>query len=135
MSFAGYAIREFGGAWGETARGVFLVGAFALLVILVTSAAMRRHLRVFVSKHFYRNKYDYRVEWLRFSKTLSARDATDVHAHQRAGGGADARLAGRRAVHARRIGQAFRAERRLAARGRGPAAARRARRRTIRWSA
>src|SRR5262245_24135840 len=78
MSFAGYAIRDLGGAWGETARAVFLVGAFALLVILVTSAAMRRHLRVFVSKHFYRNKYDYRVEWLRFSKTLSARDAGDV---------------------------------------------------------
>ena len=78
MSFAGYAIRDFGGEWGEMARAVFLVGAFALLVILVTSAAMRRHLRVFVSKHFYRNKYDYRVEWLRFSKTLSARDATDV---------------------------------------------------------
>ncbi len=78
MSFAGYAIRQVGGAWGETARGVFLIGAFALLVILVTSAAMRRHLRVFVSKHFYHNKYDYRVEWLRFSKTLSEREATDV---------------------------------------------------------
>jgi putative PEP-CTERM system histidine kinase len=78
MSSAGYAIRELGGEWGETARGVFLIGAFALLVILVTSAAMRRHLRVFVSKHFYHNKYDYRVEWLRFSKTLSAREATDV---------------------------------------------------------
>jgi len=78
MSLAGYAIRELGGAWGETARGFFLVGAFALLVILVTSAAMRRRLRVFVSKHFYRNKYDYRVEWLRFIKTLSTNDATDV---------------------------------------------------------
>jgi putative PEP-CTERM system histidine kinase len=78
MSLAGYAIRELGGAWGETARGFFLVGAFALLIILVTSAAMRRRLRVFVSKHFYRNKYDYRVEWLRFIKTLSTADATDV---------------------------------------------------------
>jgi putative PEP-CTERM system histidine kinase len=78
MSLAGYAIRELGGGWGEIARGVFLIGAFALLVILVTSAAMRRRLRVFVSKHFYRNKYDYRVEWLRFIKTLSTADATDV---------------------------------------------------------
>jgi putative PEP-CTERM system histidine kinase len=78
MSLAGYAIRELGGAWGETARGFFLIGAFALLIILVTSAAMRRRLRVFVSKHFYRNKYDYRVEWLRFIKTLSTDDATDV---------------------------------------------------------
>ncbi len=79
MSLAGYAIRELGGNWGETARGVFLVGAFAVLIILVTSAAMRRRLRVFVSKHFYRNKYDYRVEWLRFSRTLSSSDASDVH--------------------------------------------------------
>ena len=79
MSLAGYAIRELGGAWGETARGVFLVGAFALLIILVTSAAMRRRLRVFVSKHFYRNKYDYRIEWLRFIRTLSASETTDVH--------------------------------------------------------
>jgi putative PEP-CTERM system histidine kinase len=79
MSTAGYAIREFGGAWGETARAFFLLGAFALLVVLVTSAALRRRLRVFVAKHFYRNKYDYRVEWLRFIKTLSASQEEDLH--------------------------------------------------------
>jgi len=79
MSAAGFAIREFGGQWGETARGVFLVGAFTVLILLVTSAAMRRRLKVFVSKHFYRNKYDYRVEWLRFIKTLSASDEANVH--------------------------------------------------------
>jgi putative PEP-CTERM system histidine kinase len=79
MSLAGYAIRELGGEWGETARAAFLLGAFTLLVVLVTSAAMRRRLRVFVSKHFYRNKYDYRVEWLRFIRTLSSSDHSDVH--------------------------------------------------------
>jgi putative PEP-CTERM system histidine kinase len=79
MSAAGYAIRQLGGGWGELARGAFLVGAFAVLVVLVTSAAMRRRLRVFLSKHFYENKYDYRVEWLRFSKTLSGSDASEVH--------------------------------------------------------
>jgi putative PEP-CTERM system histidine kinase len=79
MSMAGYAIREFGGAWGEAARAGFLLGAFALLVVLVTSAALRRRLRVFVSKHFYRNKYDYRVEWLRFIKTLSSHQEEDMH--------------------------------------------------------
>jgi putative PEP-CTERM system histidine kinase len=72
MSVAGYAIRQFGGEWGEVARGVFLVGAFAVLIVLMTSAAMHRRLRVFLSKHFYANKYDYRIEWLRFSKTLSS---------------------------------------------------------------
>jgi putative PEP-CTERM system histidine kinase len=78
MAATGYAIREFGGAWGESAREIFLVGAFALLIVLITSAAMRQRLRVFVSKHFYNNKYDYRIEWLRFIKTLSGSNATDV---------------------------------------------------------
>ncbi len=79
MSAAGYAIRRLGGDWGEFARGVFLVGAFAVLIILVTSAAMHRRLRVFLSKHFYANKYDYRIEWLRFSETLSGSVEPDVH--------------------------------------------------------
>jgi putative PEP-CTERM system histidine kinase len=79
MSLAGYAIRELGGAWGETARAIFLLGAFSLLVVLVTSAALRRRLRVFVAKHFYRNKYDYRLEWLRFIRTLSSSQEEDLH--------------------------------------------------------
>jgi putative PEP-CTERM system histidine kinase len=33
---------------------------------------------VFISKHFYRNKYDYRIEWLRFISTLSSTDEEDV---------------------------------------------------------
>ncbi len=39
---------------------------------LVASSALRRRLQVFLAKHFYRNKYDYRVEWLRFIDTLSS---------------------------------------------------------------
>jgi putative PEP-CTERM system histidine kinase len=35
-------------------------------------------MRVFISKHFYRNKYDYRIEWLRFIKTLSANDGDAI---------------------------------------------------------
>lgn len=78
MSGAGLAIRELGGSWGEIARIVFFVGAFALLLAGLFSSSVRRHVRVFVSKHFYRNKYDYRVEWLRFIKTLSSLDEADV---------------------------------------------------------
>jgi putative PEP-CTERM system histidine kinase len=36
-------------------------------------------MRVFISTHFYRNKYDYRVEWMRFVSTLSSPDETDIH--------------------------------------------------------
>ena len=54
-----------------------------MLASLVASASLRRRLRVFLSKHFYRNKYDYRIEWLRFIETLSARDPEIGDARQR----------------------------------------------------
>jgi putative PEP-CTERM system histidine kinase len=74
MAMGGYVIRLYGGTWGRIAQLVFFAGAGAVLASLVASASLRQRLRVFLSKHFYRNKYDYRVEWLRFIETLSARD-------------------------------------------------------------
>lgn len=78
MAIGGYYVREIGGAWGNIGQIVFLAGAVVVLASLVTSAPLRRHTRVFISKHFYRNKYDYRVEWLRFISTLSSTDEDDV---------------------------------------------------------
>ena len=74
MALGGYVIRLYGGTWGRIAQLVFFAGAGAVLASLLASAGLRGRLRVFLSKHFYRNKYDYRVEWLRFIETLSARD-------------------------------------------------------------
>jgi putative PEP-CTERM system histidine kinase len=71
MALGGYAIRLYGGTWGRAAQLVFFAGAGVMLLALVASGSMRRRLRVFLNKHFYRNKYDYRVEWLRFIQTLS----------------------------------------------------------------
>jgi len=71
MSVGGYALRIVGGNWGVAAELLFLFGAGAVLVSLLFSEHLRRHLRVFISKHFYRNKYDYRLVWLRFIQTLS----------------------------------------------------------------
>jgi putative PEP-CTERM system histidine kinase len=39
--------------------------------ILALSVRFRARLRVFVSKHFYRSRYDYRKAWLHFTHTLS----------------------------------------------------------------
>ena len=71
MALGGYVIRIYGGTWGRTAQLVFFAGAAIVLVSLLASGTLRRRLRVFLSKHFYRNKYDYRLEWLRFIETLS----------------------------------------------------------------
>jgi len=71
MAFGGYVVRLYGGTWGRAAQLVFFAGAGIVLLMLVASANLRRRLRVFLSKHFYRNNYDYRIEWLRFIQTLS----------------------------------------------------------------
>jgi putative PEP-CTERM system histidine kinase len=72
MAGGGYLIRLYGGTWGRAAEIVFFAGAGVVLLALMASGSLRRRLRVFINKHFYRNRYDYRVEWLRFIQTLSA---------------------------------------------------------------
>ena len=71
MAGGGYLIRIYGGTWGRAAQLVFFAGAGVVLLALLASSNLRRRLRVFLNKHFYRNKYDYRIEWLRFIQTLS----------------------------------------------------------------
>jgi putative PEP-CTERM system histidine kinase len=71
MAAGGYWVRLHGGAWGRVAQLVFLSGAAVVLITVISSGRLRRRLRVFLSQHFYSNKYDYRLEWLRFVQTLS----------------------------------------------------------------
>jgi putative PEP-CTERM system histidine kinase len=77
MAGLGYYIRYLGGAWGVVLQIVFLCGAGILLLTLLFSARIRAHVRVFLSKHFFSFKYDYREEWLRFTGTF-AEAAEDV---------------------------------------------------------
>jgi putative PEP-CTERM system histidine kinase len=71
MAGAGYYIRVFGGSWGGVAQAVFLFGAVMVLGAVMVSSRLRAEAKVFLSKHFYRNQYDYRDEWLRFTQRLS----------------------------------------------------------------
>src|SRR5690606_30985213 len=78
VGLGGFYVREFGGDWGTVGQLVFIAGATVSLAGILTSANLRRQARVFINKHFYRNKYDYRVEWLRFIETLSSANETDI---------------------------------------------------------
>jgi putative PEP-CTERM system histidine kinase len=42
-----------------------------LLVLLMFSGTLRARLRVFLSKHFFSYRYDYREEWLNFTRALT----------------------------------------------------------------
>lgn len=79
MSLAGYYIKKFGGSWGGVAQTVFIFVAATLLLLIFFSGKARSVLKVFVNKHFFNYKYDYREEWIRFSNTLSdSRDKSSV---------------------------------------------------------
>lgn len=74
MGVGGYYVRDYGGTWGVVAQTIFLFGAILLLLILLFSGPLRARLRVYINKHFFHYKYDYREEWLRFIRTLSSSD-------------------------------------------------------------
>ncbi len=74
MAAAGYYIRIVGGDWGNVLQSVFLFGAGVLLLVIFFSGAARARVRVFLSKHFFRYRYDYREEWLRFTSMLTEGD-------------------------------------------------------------
>ena len=46
------------------------VGAIVILAIIL-SEQLRRKAAVLISKHFYRSKYDYREQWLKFTQRIS----------------------------------------------------------------
>jgi hypothetical protein len=80
VGIVGGGLSYFGVPLGRhiTALFAFFVGALMLLVLF--SENLRRKVRVFINKHFYAQKYDYREEWLRFTKKLaSCKSAEDVY--------------------------------------------------------
>ena len=82
VAAAGYYVRYFGGTWGKTFQVGFIFAALLVLGWLFASGAVRSKLRVFINKNFFSYRYDYRAEWLRFTRLLSARHA-DVTPAQR----------------------------------------------------
>ena len=70
MAGAGYYLREFGGSWGRIGQVLFFTLAIVLLIIALSSNHLRAVIKVFLAKHFYKNKYDYRIEWLRLTEEL-----------------------------------------------------------------
>ena len=71
MAAAGYYIQVFGGEWGRALKIAFFFAALVLLLSLLFSAQLRSRVRLFLARHFYRNKYEYGDEWLKFTAALA----------------------------------------------------------------
>jgi len=59
-----------GGDVGRASQVAFLVVAVAAAIIWLPSQRVRRSLRVTAAKHLFQHRYDYREEWLRFTRTI-----------------------------------------------------------------
>src|SRR5205814_5696835 len=70
MAILATALRGSGIDWSST----FLVGALAVMtvcaMVLIPSARARSWVKLNLAKHLFEHRYDYRIEWLRFTETL-----------------------------------------------------------------
>ncbi|MEW8017805.1 MAG: XrtA/PEP-CTERM system histidine kinase PrsK, partial [Candidatus Thiodiazotropha endolucinida] len=71
MAAVGYYIRFYGGSWGKATQVAFVFAGVIFLITVLFSGNLRSKLKVFVNKHFFSYKYDWRDEWLRVVQTLS----------------------------------------------------------------
>lgn len=71
VAIGAFYLRRLGGSWSEVAQTVLVFAAALGLLVAVMSESVRASIRVFVSKHFFDYRYDYREEWLRLTRLLS----------------------------------------------------------------
>jgi putative PEP-CTERM system histidine kinase len=70
MVIAAQAVQLIGGSHIGLAQITVVTGLSAAAIALMPSTRLRAWLRVKVAKHFFQHRYDYRVEWMRFTETL-----------------------------------------------------------------
>ena len=73
MSLIGFYIKSSSGEWGKVLQVAFLFATVLLLVAFFLSNTLKFRLKRYLNQNF-RNKYDYREEWSRFSQTLLRHD-------------------------------------------------------------
>lgn len=70
MMTASRALEAVGGNWVRIGQVGLVFAITVAAVILLPSGRMRAWSRVIVAKHFFEHRYDYREEWLRFTRTV-----------------------------------------------------------------
>ena len=73
-----------GGDIARASQIVFVVLALVGAAVALPSPRMRRWLRVMATKHLFQHRYDYRAEWLRFTRTIGHGGAGQASLQERA---------------------------------------------------
>lgn len=83
LAVTGFYLRYIGGSWSELLQTSFIVLGFALMLLLMLSGTVRRRLKVFIEKHFFANRFDYREQWLKLTGGLRQIDISQTDRYQR----------------------------------------------------
>ncbi|MDE2562499.1 MAG: PEP-CTERM system histidine kinase PrsK [Sphingomonadales bacterium] len=70
MIGAAQSLAWFGGGSGRLAQLAFAFATTIACLWLLPSGRLRSWLKVTVAKHLFQHRYDYRAEWLRFTRTI-----------------------------------------------------------------
>ncbi|MCK0128532.1 XrtA/PEP-CTERM system histidine kinase PrsK [Erythrobacter sp. F6033] len=73
-----------GGDLARAGQVVFLVLGILVAAAWLPSKRVRGWLRVTATKHLFQHRYDYREEWLRFTRTVGRGSKADASFHERA---------------------------------------------------
>lgn len=84
MFGAAQLLSSIGGSVGRLAEIGFLVAAVTVSLLWLPSKRLRGWMRVTVFKHLFQHRYDYRQEWMRFTRTISHSGDQDASLYQRA---------------------------------------------------
>jgi putative PEP-CTERM system histidine kinase len=72
MSLIGYVVKYYGGEWNTTIQIALIFLSLALLATVFLSASFRTKVKVFITKHFFANQFDYRHEWVKLTQYLGS---------------------------------------------------------------
>ena len=72
LGLAGEGMKYFGIAFGKNFLLLITFVSGILVMSVFLSEKIRRQIKIFVNKHFYAHKYDYRDEWLKFTERLAS---------------------------------------------------------------
>jgi putative PEP-CTERM system histidine kinase len=79
LGLIAFFIRQFGLPFSFVLQWFLIVGGVVFLALMAISGNVRNRVKYFISTHFYNNKYEYRDEWLAFSRRLQdARTESEV---------------------------------------------------------
>jgi putative PEP-CTERM system histidine kinase len=82
MGLTGFYLRNISGEWGLIVQVIFWVISLTLLLVMIYSGRLRSVLKLYINRHLFSSKYDYRDEWMRISNTLSQTNVDEVPAER-----------------------------------------------------